>query len=154
VGTYQGGAILLAEDEDLLLGIPLTGTLSAVETPSLTPAPGATSPPATPAPVPTEAPTDGSPITSPPADPGDDPATPIIPIGLAALGAIGLLIWGVTHKPRGLVEQPIPPGTAVQVLPDAGTHEITQDDRQPVTAIHIAAEPGRTTIILTEEETP
>ena len=45
-----------------------------------------------------------------------------------------------------------PPTPTVTVTPDEGSHEITTDDRQPVTAIRVAADPGSTTTTLTEEK--
>ncbi len=56
------------------------------------------------------------------------------------------------QEPRIPSDATPPPTPTVTVTPDEGSNEITTDDRQPVTAIRVAADPGSTTTTLTEEK--
>jgi hypothetical protein len=73
-------------------------------------------------------------------------------VGLAGIGAVrtGRLRLDQSSEDQlsDDTSQPTPP---VTVTPDEGSSEITTDDRRPITAIRIAADPGRTTTTLTED---
>ena len=73
-----------------------------------------------------------------PVEPGPEPRRPIVE--------------EPAQEPRIPSDATPPPTPTVTVTPDEGSHKIKTDDRQPVTAIRVAVDPGSTTTTLTEEK--
>jgi len=156
-GEYTTEAVLRGQDGGPIFAIPISGRKPLPGVTPTTVAPPATAPPSTVAPTPVA--TTAAPVGPSSSDGDGDSFTTLIAtlivVLLVAIGGSVLLIRRWRAKPPSAAQPSDgtpPPTPTVTVTPDEGSHEITTDDRRPVTAIRVAVDPGRTTTTLTEEK--
>lgn len=157
-GEYTTEAVLRGQDGGPIFAIPISGRKPLQEVIPTTVAPPTSAPPSTVAPttaVPTSVAPTAAPVSPSASDGGGDSNTTLILVLLVAIGGSVWLIRRWRAKPPNAAKPSDgtpPPTPTVTVTPDEGSNEITTGDRQPVTAIRVAADPGRTTTTLTEEK--
>jgi hypothetical protein len=79
-----------------------------------------------------------------------------IPLATSAVGAVGVVLLLARRRRRRAtprarhLKSTTQINATVRVTSDQGSHQITTDDRQPVTVIRVATDPGAITTTLME----